>query len=481
MSSALITWPAPASEVASPDYTLTVNGTAVFVYQACVRSQIHEHPGLWTHTQNCAAERTSFAIFDMAGPVSLAIRPQRTFTSATVLPSRAALTPEVSDGAIYVHLLKPTHLTVLLDGSDENPLHLFIGEPEIDAPKPGDPQVIYFGPGVHETNGIHVRSGQTIYLAGGAVVKAKLMPETKPEVSDKWKVDIYNGAALDIRDVHDVRIAGRGILDGTLIPHPGWNLIPIERSQRVNIEGIVLRDAPNWNIRILESEDVTVKNVRIVSGRLNSDGINSVSSRRVSIRGCFVRNLDDGIVAKATVQNSPCEDILVEDCQLWSDWGYATGVTYETRSPVRRVRFERCDILFVRHWCMGVYVSDGSTVSDVLFHDIRVANVASYISCGGSYIQALIKRPPILMRLGIASDVWANDTERGQIRHVVFHDVTVDGTSLPPSEFFGHDAEHTVDGVLLRHIQLNGRPPVIDSQGLRLTTNAFVHNVTIQP
>lgn len=476
---AMITWPAPASEEASPDYKVTVNGRPVFVYQARVRSQILEHPGLWTHKPGCPAERASFAIFDMAASVPVEIQPGREFKKATVIPARAGVTPEIAGGKIRFRMGKPSHLTVLLDGSDEKPLHLFIGEPEKDVPKPDDPNVVYFGPGVHETHGIKVKSGQTIYLAGGAVVKARLSPDDKPKHSDKWNVDFYNGAALSIDGVKDVRVAGRGILDGSLIPHPGWNLIPIRNSQNVRIEGVMLRDSPNWNFVIQQSEDVTVDDVRIISGRLNSDGINSVNSRRVNIRRCFVRNHDDSIVAKATAPDHPCEDIRVEDCQLWDDWGYAIGVSYETRSPIRRVSFERCDVLFARHWCMGVYLSDSATVSDITFRDIGVADLSSYVRHGGAY--AALSAKPLLMRMGIVGDVWGTDKERGRIRNIVVDNVIVDGAVLPASDLAGFDADHTVDGVTFRHIRLRSQPPVADAKAMGLTTNAFVSGVSIEP
>jgi polygalacturonase len=105
-----------------------------------------------------------------------------------------------------------------------------------------------------------------------------------------------------------------------------------------------LRDAPNWNLHIAKSQDVTVEDLRIVSGRLNSDGINSVNAQRVNIRRCFVRNSDDSIAVKAVDPGSPSKDILVEDCSVWNDWGYALGATYETRSPISGVVFKGCDI-----------------------------------------------------------------------------------------------------------------------------------------
>ena len=58
-------------------------------------------------------------------------------------------------------------------------------------PKAGDPNVLYFGPGVHRPGKIELKSGETVYIAGGAVVYT----------------------AIGGRGVSGVRILGRGIID----------------------------------------------------------------------------------------------------------------------------------------------------------------------------------------------------------------------------------------------------------------------------
>ena len=376
MSSHVTTWPAPTGEISSPDFTVEVDGCPVFVYQARVRAEILTNDGLWTHKADCAGERASFAIFDIDAPVTVSVRPARAFQVAAVLPARAEITPVDATGEVRFIVEQPRHLTVILDGSDAAPLHLFIGALETDAPRADDPAVIYFGPGVHEIDQLVVASGQTVYLAGGAVVKAALPAGAEGTYSEKWHVTFHNGSALKIEQAHDVRICGRGILDGSLIPHPGWTLLSISQSEHVRVSGITLRDSANWDVIINQSREVDVEDVRIVSGRLNSDGINSVNSRQVRIRRCFVRNHDDSIVVKATAPAPPAEDIAVEDCVIWNDWGYALGVTYETRAPIRRVAFRRCDILFAAGQCLGIRVCDSATVSEISFTDISISQLA---------------------------------------------------------------------------------------------------------
>ena len=475
MKSNVVTWPAPAGEPASADFELSVDGAPVFVYAARVRAEILQNDGLWTHRPDCGSERAAFALFDTRGPIEVAVRPKRAFRTARVLPARAGIVPEIRDGVIRFELKSPQHVTVLLDDTDESPLHLLVSAPETDAPDPKDPNVLYFGPGVYEVQTVKVRSGQTIYLAGGALVKAVLRPGEQGQYNEKWKVSFYSGRIFDVSDAEDVRICGRGILDARLVPHPGRNMIGVSSSRRVRLSGITLRDAANWNVCLTDSDDVTVENLRILSARLNSDGINSVNSRNVQVRRCFVRNHDDSIVAKATEAGKPCERICVEDCSIWCDWGYALGATYETRSPIRNVEFRRCNILSARHWCMGIHVSDSATVSGVSFRDIEVADPAPALRQQGA--RACLTTRPKLVRLAIVADVWGHDTARGHIRDVLFDGIEVDGEAFPSSEVLGADAGHLVENVEFRNVRLRGKPAVAGVTELGIATNEFVRGI----
>ena len=477
----VITWPAPAGEIASPDFSeVSVAGTRTFVYQAPVRAEILATGGLASHKPDYAAERASFVIFDMTAPVRVRVVPARPFKTAILRPERFGIATRVVDGAIEFTLDRPRKLTLILDNDTRTALHLFAGEPEKDVPAPGDPNVLYFGPGVHETTGIELKSGQTIYLAGGAVLKAKLKPGDNGVYNEKWKVVFHNGHVFGLKGVDHVRIRGRGIVDASDIPHPGWPMLAFDGAHHVQIEGITLRNASNWNFVIGKSEDVEVRDVRIISGRLNTDGINSVNSRRVHIHDCFVRNHDDSIVVKTTAQGIPAEEIEVDHCTIWNDWGFALGVTYETRSPVRHIVFRNNDIVFSRHWIFGIHVSDGSLVEDITFADTAVSDVDGVTNAAGSP-PAWLSPGPMLFRGTIQQDCWGHDAERGRVRNVLIDGVTLHGKTVPPSELYGADAGHDIHGVTFRNIRMIGQPPIADLTGLSLKKNEFVSDVTCLP
>ncbi|HUS46027.1 MAG TPA: glycosyl hydrolase family 28 protein [Phycisphaerae bacterium] len=456
----IVTWPGPEGEPSSEQYEVRVSGKPLFVYRAKVRQAIAKPPdSIWTHEMGAEAETVSFAYFDFEGRVEVAVTPRRPFKAATVHPLSAGIRPQVEGATIRFELDRPRKLTILLDGSDREVLHLFAGAPETHRPKPGDPNVLYFGPGIHKTGTIRIKSGQRVYIAGGAVVRGHILPDEKPALSKRSGLKYYSRGILDVRGVSDVRISGRGILDGGLIPHAAKILIMVADASDVRIEGILLRDSPNWAVCLFGSRDVHVSDVRQISGRLNSDGIIPVGCRHIRIRDCFIRNHDDSIAVKTVQPGVKSSDIRVEDCILWNDWGYALGITYETRAPIHDVTFRNCDVLTARLSALGVYLVDSGTVSNITFEDIRVEATCDK-----------------LLRVVIGSDMWGTDPERGHIRGVRFKDVCVAGPRVPPSEIAGFDADHRVEYVVFENLRIHGKTIRSAAEG-KITINAHTKSI----
>jgi hypothetical protein len=437
----VVTYPGPEGETPSPDYQVRVNDRPLFVYGAKVRQQIAKPPGsIWTHEFPAKGELASFAYFDFEGKVSVAVAPQRPFKTATVHPLSFGIKPAIEGQTIRFELDRPRKLTVMLDGSDQRPLHLFANALETDTPKRGGPNVLYFGPGVHKIGTTRVESGQRVYIAGGAIVRGQILPDEKPTVSKRTGLKHYGGAILSLDKAANVRISGRGILDGGDMPHASKGLITLSGASDVRIEGIILRDSPNWNVCIASSEKVVASDLKLVSGRLNSDGINPVNSRTVRIRDCFIRNHDDSIAVKATRPEGESSDILAENCIIWNDWGYALGITYETRAPIHDVTFRNCDVLTALFAPLGIYMVDAATVSNIAFEDIRVEATHDK-----------------LLRVAIGHDMWATDPQRGHIRGIRFKDVQFTGRGAPASEIAGFDATHLVEDVTFENLTIGGK------------------------
>ena len=163
MSSRITTWPMPHTEMASDTYAISVEGQTVPVWLSRVREAINQPEDAgWTSMLNGPTEWCSFARFDTEFPVTVEVRVLKPFRSVEVLPRSAGVQPETDGSTVKLQLDQPRSLTLCLDGTDRDALHLFCREIENDRPDPGDPGVLYFGPGEHWVNTIRAKSGQTI-------------------------------------------------------------------------------------------------------------------------------------------------------------------------------------------------------------------------------------------------------------------------------------------------------------------------------
>lgn len=91
----------------------------------------------------------------------------------TVEYTRNVYRTENEDGqAEYIYLLdQAMHAyTLTFDDSPERALHIFANALESDIPDFNNQNVIYVGPGEWDIQSISLESGQTLYVAGGAVI-----------------------------------------------------------------------------------------------------------------------------------------------------------------------------------------------------------------------------------------------------------------------------------------------------------------------
>ena len=163
-------WAAPAQEKMSEDYALQVNGKNVPVY-ACRVSAVPFNQ-VWPGYQRPVdqTELAAFAHWGMSGPVTVEITSKRTFTNVVVRPVSRGVRPAVQ---------RPAHHVCALEGragdrrtgrsaSRAAPVRRPAGEPTCQSRDAAG--VRYFGPGVHRPGKIQLKSGETLYVAGGAVV-----------------------------------------------------------------------------------------------------------------------------------------------------------------------------------------------------------------------------------------------------------------------------------------------------------------------
>ena len=135
-------------------------------------------------TKHCV-EKASLGYFDFEGRAEIRVTSlQGPITNVRIRPLSYGIVPKTEDQSIVFTLDCPRNLSIEVNGDIFHNLHLFANPIDVHNPIDGDKirsikqlekyrrDVVYFGPGVHTIPGdtLKVRSGETVYIAGGAVV-----------------------------------------------------------------------------------------------------------------------------------------------------------------------------------------------------------------------------------------------------------------------------------------------------------------------
>ena len=235
-----------------------------------------------------------------------------------VQPWRWNIRPVVKGRTITFRVPGPVKLSITRPGehlAGAEMLFVFANAPETNVPRVADPTVHYFAAGVYHQN-IDVQSGETVYLAAGAVVFG----------------------SINVWDVENAKVQGRGtvIYDGPQSPGSdtgwihkrNWHVIVMHHARNIEISGITcIVRSRTWMIQMLSSRHVTFDNVKTIGGcpgNANQDGMDWLGGGDTLVTDCFFRASDD-IFA------------------LYGNWlGYKPEDLATPGDDVENIRIERC-------------------------------------------------------------------------------------------------------------------------------------------
>lgn len=394
-------------------------------------------------------EMAAFCTFDIDGPAVVKVKADRDVQSVKVLPSSRGITAEAKGREITFEAVPGDRLTVEINGDEYHSLHVFANPAETEHYEPSDPNVIYFGPGIHHVSHLVVRTNQTLYLAEGAILYG--------EMFQREKGGPYSPVISLIGD--NIKVRGRGIINGSLCETLTTNLMYVNGTD-ISIEGVIFVDSSVWTVPVKNSSDVDINNVKILGYRANSDGIDICNSRNVTVRNCFIRTLDDLIVIKTTLEGGKSEHIHAYGNILWNEVAHAVSVGAEINKDINDVLFEDNDIIHDkgREWSMRVYHCDNALVSNVVFRNLRIEESQNFIS------------------LWINEAVWSRSAERGHINGVTFENIRAERVANPVIQFLGYDDTHMIENVTVSDVHVNGSK--VTDRSVR--KNEFVKNITIK-
>ena len=453
--------PAPADEPLSTNFTVQIGSNNVPVYIAKVAAaDPAKRRKVANRNDTSYADDTAFASFDLHGSVQVSVSCPEVITGARILPAASGITPVVTSNRLVFTVSKPCQLEVEVNGDWVHSLQLFVNPMETDAPRPDDPNVIYFGPGRHEVEDLVVTSGKTVYIADGAVIYGKLKTGDEGRTGHVTAITESQGGGIISLMGNNIKLYGHGIIDGSLCPSHARNILSV-CGTNISVEGIVLRDSGTWTMPIRCSEYVTVKNIKVIGFRGNSDGIDICNSRHVAVSDCFLRTMDDLVVVKTPVKGGgESRDITVKGCVLWNELAHALSLGAEMRETVEDVHFSDCVVIHDkgREWLLRVYQTDAGDIRDITFDNIHAEEC---------------KR---LASLWIGKAVWSRDTNYGHIEDITFRNIQA--TGLKPSiDLKGYDSDHEVRDVRFRKVVINGQP--LKPAGVN--QNEFVQGVSVSP
>jgi Glycosyl hydrolases family 28 len=405
----------------------------------------------------------SMATFSFTGGAEVVVEVKRPIKTAVIRPLSLGITATVKENKLSFRITQPCHLAIEVDDDLRRPLFLFANAPELDAPKAGSAGVRYFEGGkIHEVGRIDLKDHETVYLAGGAVVRGVIRAE--------------NATGL--------RILGPGILDGSTREKQTQSVM-LTGCHDVEINGPIVLGGYGWSIVPRLSENVRVSNVKVVSWRDNDDGFDPDSSRHVTVENCFFRTKDDCIAVKAHNRfgkdtapsgSSPdsfnTEDVRVTKSTFWSSqWGHALTVGFAVSAPaIRNVVFEDCDIIKKEKGpAMSIDNHDLGLVENVRFENIRIEDGCDkLLALKVAFSEYSADCPPDYFRNNAAhkapnGEAWERvlrekrSTKRGTIRNVLFKDVRVIGDRMPDSDIRGFSPMNEISDIVLQNLTFQGK------------------------
>ncbi|WP_208346442.1 glycosyl hydrolase family 28 protein, partial [Aetokthonos hydrillicola] len=309
-------FPTPKTAQKSSTYAVTVNGKPVFVHKYNSINYVH---------------------FAFAGIAELEVSYKDRIKSYTLSPKSINIPSRKNGKIISFSLNVPRKLILHKVNELDEQLYILADPLEDNSPKLSDDNVtnllkygvdstgtndvtdkiqqainevsarkgvLYIPPGVYKTKQLNLKSNMTLYLAEGSVLEAT--KEINPS---------YGQGVLQLENVSNVKIMGRGVLKGNgsyWRPRGGWySLIKMLNTNNVLLQDIIILDSLINNVWIQYSENIIVYNVKILTDPkptwFNADGFDFWSSRNITVDNVLYKSTDDatsqGGDKKGIIQN----------------------------------------------------------------------------------------------------------------------------------------------------------------------------------
>lgn len=263
---------------------------------------------------------------------------------------------------------------------------------------------VHFGSGTYVSAPLDWKSHVRLQLDAGATLLGS------PEMADyplRQGANWRRIALLHADHATDISLTGEGTVDGNgaiwwnakaedkkkgLPEAPRPMLFDLTNSKHILIEGITIRNSPQYNIMAVLCDGLTVRNVKILNpgrGAPNTDGIDPISTSHVLIEGSLIDTGDDNVAIKSGLvergdPDVPSTDITIRDCNFRQGHGLSIGS--ETAGGVRNMTVERVKFEGTRQ---GIRIKSargrGNDIGNFVYRDITMQDVETPIQITAYY------------------------------------------------------------------------------------------------
>jgi len=377
-------------------------------------------------------EEASMAYFDFEGEVEVSV----TFNNGAVQKARIRplsyeIEPTIKGNTLTFKLDQPRNLSVEVNDDIFHNLHLFANPAIENVPDKNDPNVIFFGPGIHEFEDekFEVPSNKTVYVDGGAILRGQLL----------------------IHNAQNVKVIGSGMVEHTVKMG-----VHIANSNNVKVEGIFTTQCATGG-----SDSVVIRNVKSISYYGWGDGLNVFASNNVYFDRVFCRNSDDCTTVYATRKGfeGGCRNIVMENSTLWADVAHPIfiGIHGNARNfdIIEDLVYRNIDILDHKEaqldyqGCLAINGGDNNIIRNVLFEDIRIEDF----------------RQGQLVNIRIFYNEKYCEAPGMGIENVHFRNVSYNGNNAEMSVIAGYNSDRKVRNITFENLRINGRLITDDMPG----------------
>jgi polygalacturonase len=263
-----------------------------------------------------------------------------------------------------------------------------------------------------------------------------------------------------------------------------------------NCHGVVLngptfRNSPSWNIHLLLSDDITVRDVTIFNPiyAQNGDGIDIDSCRNVLLTESTISAGDDDICLKSGRDAAgrelarATENVTISNCVVnWGHGGVAIGS--EMSGGIRNVNVSNC--IFKGTDCGLRFKTTrgrGGTVENISVTNVTMSDIRGAAILLDMYY--MIRGPHVAAPLGDGTPVFRqfqfrNITCNGAVRAIVVHglpELPIEGLTFEGLRLSANDGVEIMDAkdIVMRDVQVQSkRAPAMTTQNLQnLTSEMF--------